>query len=82
MFFRTNGINVPLFYKTKDNKYYTQYDFDDGTYLIWCEEKLPYESMDKVNKENISLSSEFYSMMGSLVGRMHSVSKNNKISYP
>lgn len=76
--FRQNGINVPRFYKNKDNNYLTKHDFGDGEYLIWCEEKLPYE----VFNNRTEFGTGFFKKIGSIVGRMHSVSKERKVSYP
>ncbi len=76
--FKSSGINVPLFYKCKEHNYFTQYDFDNGRYLIWCEELLPYE----VFEDRLNLSNNFYSTIGSFLGAMHTVSKDKNISYP
>jgi Ser/Thr protein kinase RdoA (MazF antagonist) len=76
-----SGINVPIFYKTNENKFCTSLVIKNETYLIWCEKFLPYETL--LNKrEEMSITPKFFYLMGEFVGKIHSVTRNQQICFP
>ncbi|TVX93204.1 phosphotransferase [Paenibacillus agilis] len=79
--YRNNGIPTPAFYHTRDGKYSITHIMEGHLFYVWAEQYMSEKTLDDLELELEQLEDDFLHQLGSCVGKMHSISLQNDISY-
>ena len=78
--YKSHSLRVPKFHKFYHNEYAIEELIQENVFLIWVEEFLQDSVLDEEDKLK-NMTEEFYEELGSVLGIMHSASKNEAFRF-